>query len=213
MVPMITFAALRTTAPDIADPIAARLEKSVLGMLGTIRRDGSPRVSPIEVAFHEGRLYVGMMPGSTKSQDVGARPAHRRWSRALADKDDLGGEGKLFGDRRRRITDVDLAERILRQHATDGGFDPESIAGSPMYEILVNGAAWQFVRGRRVRDPVVERGRRPPPAPSRRRHRRRRRRLTHPSVSTHRRVSCGAFPHETLGCTQTLGCGCRARGG
>ena len=45
------------------------------------------------------------------------------------------------------MTDVELAERILRQHATDGGFDPEALAGSPMYEILVSGAAWQFVEG------------------------------------------------------------------
>ena len=43
-------------------------------MLGTLRRDGSPRVSPIEVAFHDGRLYVGMMPGSTKSLDVERDP-------------------------------------------------------------------------------------------------------------------------------------------
>ena len=142
---MITYAELRATAPDIADPIAARLEKSVLGMLGTIRRDGSPRVSPIEVAFHEGRLFVGMMPGSTKSQDVERDPRISLVT-ALADKDDLAGEGKLFGVAA-RVTDVALAERILRQHATDGGFDPESVAGSPMYEILVNGAAWQLVEG------------------------------------------------------------------
>jgi len=142
---MITYAELRATAPDIADPIAARLEKSVLGMLGTIRRDGSPRVSPIEVAFHEGRLFVGMMPGSTKSQDVERDPRISLVT-ALADKDDLAGEGKLFGVAA-RVTDLELAERVLRQHATDGGFDPESVAGSPMYEILLDGAAWQFVDG------------------------------------------------------------------
>jgi hypothetical protein len=142
---MINFAELRATAPDIAGPIAARLERSVLGMLGTIRRDGSPRVSPIEVAFHDGRLFVGMMPGSTKFHDVERDPRISMVT-ALADKDDLDGEGKLFGIAD-RVTDVDLAARVLRQHAEDGGFDPESVAGSPMYEILVNGAAWQVVDG------------------------------------------------------------------
>jgi hypothetical protein len=145
MAAMITFAELRATAPDVADPIAARLETSVLGMLGTIRRDGSPRVSPIEVAFHDGRLFVGMMPGSTKSRDVERDPRISMVT-ALADKDDLAGEGKLFGIAD-RVTDVDQAERILRQHAIDGGFEPESVAGSPLYEILVSAAAWQYVEG------------------------------------------------------------------
>jgi hypothetical protein len=142
---MITFADLRTVAPDIATPMAARLERSVLGMLGTLRRDGSPRVSPIEVAFHDGRLFVGMMPGSTKSQDVERDPRVSMVT-ALADKDDLAGEGKLFGVAD-RVTDAALAARVLGEHAEAGGFDPEAVAGSPLYEILVAGAAWQFVEG------------------------------------------------------------------
>jgi hypothetical protein len=142
---MITFAALRDTAPDIAGPMADRFEKSVLGMLGTIRRDGSPRVSPIETAFHDGRLFVGMMPGSTKSLDVERDPRISLVT-ALADKDDLAGEGKLFGVAA-RVTDTDLATRVLTEHAEAGGFDPESVAGSPLYEILVTGAAWQYVDG------------------------------------------------------------------
>ncbi len=140
---VISFHDLQSTAPEIAAPVAARFGASGLGMLGTIRRDGSPRVSPIEVAFHEGRLYVGMMPGSTKCQDV-ERDARISLVTALADKDDVGGEGKLFGVAA-RVTDVDLAERILRAHAEASGFDPEALAGSPMFEVLVSGAAWQRV--------------------------------------------------------------------
>ena len=142
---VITFSALRTTAPDIADPIAGRFERAGLGMLGTIRRDGSPRVSPIEVGFHDGALYVGMMPGSTKHLDV-ERDARIALVTALADKDDLGGEGKLFGVAS-RVTDAALAERVLGAHAEAGGFDAEAVAGSPLYEVLVTGAAWQFVEG------------------------------------------------------------------
>jgi len=93
---VISFSDLRTTAPEIAEPIAARFATSGLGMLGTLRRDGSPRVSPIEVALHEGRMYVGMMPGSTKHHDV-ERDARVSLVTAIADKDDLAGEGKLFG--------------------------------------------------------------------------------------------------------------------
>jgi nitroimidazol reductase NimA-like FMN-containing flavoprotein (pyridoxamine 5'-phosphate oxidase superfamily) len=142
---MISYPDLQTVAPEIAEPTAARLHKSGLGMLGTIRRDGSPRVSPIEVAFHEGHLYIGMMPGSTKFLDVERDPRIALVT-AIADKDDQGGEGKLFGIAA-RVTDPARAERILRAAADASGFDPESVAGSPMYEVMVTGAAWQRVEG------------------------------------------------------------------
>ncbi len=140
---MISFPDLLTVAPEIAEPTAARFQASGLGMLGTVRRDGSPRVSPIEVGFHARRLYVGMMPGSTKFLDVERDPRVSLVT-AIADKDDLAGEGKLFGVAA-RVTDLALADRVLRAHAEAGGFDPEPLAGSPMYEILTSGAAWQRV--------------------------------------------------------------------
>jgi Pyridoxamine 5'-phosphate oxidase len=142
---VITFAELRTTAPHIAAPMAARFEQSVLGMLGTVRSDGSPRVSPIEISFHEGRLFVGMMPGSVKSRDVERDPRISLVT-SIADKDDLAGEGKLFGVAE-RVADTELAARILTAHAQEGGFDPEEVLGSPLFEILADGAAWQIVEG------------------------------------------------------------------
>jgi hypothetical protein len=86
-----------------------------------------------------------MMPGSTKFLDVERDPRIALVT-AIADKDDLGGEGKLFGVAD-RVTDLDRAARILRAAADAGGFDPEAVAGSPMYEVLVTGAAWQRVEG------------------------------------------------------------------
>ena len=39
--------------------------------LATLRRDGSPRISGIEVEFgDDGGLYLGMMPGSRKALDL-----------------------------------------------------------------------------------------------------------------------------------------------
>ena len=39
--------------------------------LATLRRDGSPRISGTEVEFDEdGEIYLGMMDGSRKAQDV-----------------------------------------------------------------------------------------------------------------------------------------------
>jgi hypothetical protein len=142
---MITFAELRAAAPDIAGPIADRFERSFLGMLGTVRRDGSPRVSPIEVGFHDDRLYVGMTPTSAKRRDVERDPRISLVT-ALADKDDLAGEGKLFGVVA-LVTDVVRVAAVQGAHAEATGFDPDTIAGSPLFEVLVGGAAWQLVDG------------------------------------------------------------------
>ena len=115
-------------------------------MLGTVRSDGSPRISPIEVTLHDGHLFVGMMPGSRKSLDV-ARDPRVCMLTPVADKDDLAGEGKLFGELR-VIDDPDHIAAVFAA-ATEGSeeYDASDLEGSPIYELVVSGAAWQRVEG------------------------------------------------------------------
>ena len=42
--------------------------------LATIRRDGSPRISGIELEFVDGHVVMGMMPGSVKGADLRRDP-------------------------------------------------------------------------------------------------------------------------------------------
>ena len=140
---MRTFAELQQLAPEVAGPIHDRIKTTGIGLLGTIRRDGSPRVSPIEVADHNGRLYVGMMPGSQKARDVERDPRVALLT-PVGDRGDVGGEGKLFG-RLQRITDTSQADEVLVAAAAEAGFDPEAVRGSPVFELLIDGAAWQRV--------------------------------------------------------------------
>lgn len=142
---MITYDALHDLAPAITTPITARLTAAGVGLLGTVRRHGGPRVSPIEVAIDDGRLYVGMMPASQKALDVARDPRYALLT-PVADREDLAGEGKLFG-RVEPITDQEHADDLLRAAAEVAGFDPETIRGSPMFELLVDGAAWQHLDG------------------------------------------------------------------
>lgn len=139
----ITFADFATSAPELAAPITERITTRGIGIMGTLRRDGSPRVSPIEVSLQQGRLWVGMMPGSTKLLDVRRDPRISMLT-AVADKDDLAGEGKLFGllD---EVADPELAATILGAAAAESGFDPDELAGSPMFEVRVGAASWQHV--------------------------------------------------------------------
>ncbi len=56
--------------PEIADPAAQRFHAQELCMLGTLRADGSPRISPCELDFTAGHLILGMMWQSRKALDL-----------------------------------------------------------------------------------------------------------------------------------------------
>ena len=140
---MLAFADLLEVAPEIAAPLRDRLMSTSLAILGTIRADGSPRLSPIEVTFYGGGLYVGMMPGSLKCIDARRDPRVCVLT-PVADKDDLGGEGKLFG-MLREVT-ADAARLDVLRHAVEGtDIDPDLFGDSPVFEVIVDTAAWQHV--------------------------------------------------------------------
>ncbi|HSJ50808.1 MAG TPA: pyridoxamine 5'-phosphate oxidase family protein [Actinomycetota bacterium] len=56
--------------PEIASMARERFTRDELVLVGTIRADGSPRISPNEVDFAAGRLFVSMMWRSRKAQDL-----------------------------------------------------------------------------------------------------------------------------------------------
>ena len=139
---MIPFRQLLHDAPDIAVPIEGRLRSAGLALLGTVRVDGSPRVSPVEITFHEGGLLVGMMPASRKLADVRRDPRVCLLT-ALANTADLGGEGKLSGQL--RTVAPQEAAAVLRVAASAGGFDVEALGDAPVFELVVEEASWQYV--------------------------------------------------------------------
>jgi hypothetical protein len=64
---------------EAAEPYLAARVKDRFGIrkhktLATLRKDGSPRISGIEVEFADGEIYLGMMPGSVKLKDLERDP-------------------------------------------------------------------------------------------------------------------------------------------
>ncbi len=141
----VPFSVLLDRCPRVGSPIRARFDATGLAIMGTLRRDGSPRVSPIEVRVLDGALLLGMMPGSARQLDVSRDPRCSLLT-PVADKDDLGGEGKLFG---RLVVEHDPARiAALFAAATDGtDYDAAELDGSPVYELRIAQAAWQHVDG------------------------------------------------------------------
>ncbi len=60
-----------TAAPDLAATVRARLDAHPYKLIATLRKDGAPRVSGIEVEFlDDGELRAGSMPASVKVYDL-----------------------------------------------------------------------------------------------------------------------------------------------
>ncbi len=87
---------VETGAPEIARPGAARLSAARIALLGTVRRDGSPRISPVEPYLVNGRLLVGAMTWSAKAADIRRDPRYALHS-TVTGPDSGEGELKLHG--------------------------------------------------------------------------------------------------------------------
>jgi len=66
--------AFAAACPEIASRAEERFRADELAMLGTVRADGSPRISPCEVDLVDGRLCFGMMWQSHKALDLRRDP-------------------------------------------------------------------------------------------------------------------------------------------
>ncbi len=93
---MASWTDVEAAAPELAATARLRFEAHGLGLLATLRRDGSPRISGIEPLFALGELWLGMMPGSRKAADV-ARDPRFALHNATTDKNVSEGDAKIGG--------------------------------------------------------------------------------------------------------------------
>ncbi|NEW41623.1 pyridoxamine 5'-phosphate oxidase family protein [Nocardia cyriacigeorgica] len=92
-----------------------------LCMLGTLRSDGFPRISPVEPMIFEDQLVIAGMPNTTKFKDL-ARDPRFCLHTATVDTNVSDGDAKLFG-RVVDITDRAVHERFAQKLFDDSGFD------------------------------------------------------------------------------------------
>ena len=71
---MASFADVENVEPDLADRVHAILSSTTNAVLGTIRRDGSPRLSGADPYFYDGQLRIWSMPRARKGQDLRRDP-------------------------------------------------------------------------------------------------------------------------------------------
>ena len=99
--------------PDLSSLGEERLRGRELCLVGTLRRNGWPRISPVEPEFVDGELMLGMMWRSPKALDLLRDPrlvVHSVVSSRMGDE----GDFKLYG----RAVSVEDPERRARYRAT-----------------------------------------------------------------------------------------------
>jgi Pyridoxamine 5'-phosphate oxidase len=82
--------------PELAQLVEEEFERTGVGLVGTIRRDGSPRISPVEPVFAHSQLLLGMMWRSQKALDLLRDPRCVLHS-AITNPDGAETEVKLRG--------------------------------------------------------------------------------------------------------------------
>ena len=98
---MTTWGQVEREAPQLASAARERFDANRHKTMATLRADGSPRISGIEATFGDGRLLLGMMPGSLKARDLlrDPRVAVHSGSPEPPDEDpsDWAGDAKVAG--------------------------------------------------------------------------------------------------------------------
>jgi len=132
---MASWAEFASAEPALASRVRQRFDIRKHKTLATLRKDGSPRISGIEVEFADGELFLGMMPGSRKLDDLERDPRLALHSPTddppPGDPRGWPGEAKLAGFAREvvftnspveggRRFRVDIAEAVLT-HLNDAG--------------------------------------------------------------------------------------------
>lgn len=109
--------------PRLADLGRQRLMDPGLVLVATMRRDGTPRLSPVEPWIMDGVLWLSMMLRSTKAGDL-ARDPRILVHNTIANKDGQEGEFKIRG-RARNEERTEIQSRYAAQVSQHLGWNPE----------------------------------------------------------------------------------------
>ena len=134
-------------APHIAAIFARRhAATGNLCLLGTLRADGFPRISPLEPRFFEDALWIAGMPGTRKFRDLVRDPRFCLHT-ATVDTEVRDGDAKLWGVAEDVLDDA-LHRRYAQALFDETGFDIRGQAFDHFYRAdLVSASAVEVIDG------------------------------------------------------------------
>jgi hypothetical protein len=129
-------------APELSRLGLARLNSPRVALLGTLRRDGSPRISPVEPYIAQGQLLIGAMAWSAKASDL-RRDQRYALHSAVTGPDTAEGELKLTGS-------AAEAGQDLRASAADAWWLAQAPEKAVVFALHIGQAVfidWDIKRG------------------------------------------------------------------
>jgi hypothetical protein len=117
---MASWDEVEAEAPDIATRARGIFDARVHKTLATLRHDGSPRISGIELIFAEGEAWFGCMPQSLKALDLLRDPRFALHS-GTADPPDWEADAKIAGTAEEEI-DPERKEAVVEGEKPPGPF-------------------------------------------------------------------------------------------
>ena len=142
-------------APELAAMGRGRFDSTGLCLVGTIRMDGSPRISPCEIYVVDGSLMLGMMWRSKKAIDLLRDPRLAVHS-TTCDREGTEGDFKLYG---RAVEVPDPARRERYADALESKIQWRPPEPYHLFEIDIETAAYiEFGEGQQAMRFTRDRG-------------------------------------------------------
>lgn len=110
----MNWADFTSAAPDFARTVEERFGAFRHHVLATLRRDGSPRTTGLEVRFLRGELWLGMMPDSLKALDLRRDPRFALQANPGPDSAMGGGDVRISG-RAAEVVDTALKAAYVEE--------------------------------------------------------------------------------------------------
>ncbi|MFJ8583252.1 pyridoxamine 5'-phosphate oxidase family protein [Streptomyces sp. NPDC093595] len=108
------WADFRAAEPRFAHLVEQRFAAYTHHVLGTLRKDGSPRLSGLEATFRFDELWLGMMPRSYKAYDLRRDPRFALFANP-GDGTAMGGGDVRIGGRAVEVTDPAVMARFAEE--------------------------------------------------------------------------------------------------
>ncbi|NYI05173.1 pyridoxamine 5'-phosphate oxidase family protein [Allostreptomyces psammosilenae] len=109
-----SWADFHTAEPELAGTVQGRFQAYRHHVLATLRADGSPRVTGLEVDFRFGEMWLGMMPNSRKALDLMRDQRFAIQANPGPGTDMDGGDARVSG-RAVEETDTSVIARFIEE--------------------------------------------------------------------------------------------------
>lgn len=126
--------------PALAAQAKACFDAHLHKTLATLRRDGSPRISGIELIFAQGDVWFGSMPAALKARDLQRDPRYAVHSGSM-DPPAWSGDAKLAGAAE-EVFDQAVLEKVMAEASAEAQQSEPKVEEMHLFRLGVGELVW-----------------------------------------------------------------------